>query len=212
MTDQPISHGAQVAVMRVLGDEVKAVNAEVRAAAEAHFRELRAAGTKSLHPQLPDGSEVGRITITNPSPVVRWNGPKLVAFVEATAPTEVVERVDPDVLSDPALVMWVLENRPHMVRAEVRDSYRDKLRKELTAEGELVDKSTGELHQVATVERPEASGKFSYRPSDDARDQVMRAWVRGDLSGMGGVFAALGRAGSDKARVEQGAAEETDHG
>lgn len=193
MTDHP-SHGAQVAVMRILSDEVKTAAGEVRAEAEAHFRQLRTNGTKSLHPQLPDGTELGRITITNPSPVVRWDGPALTRYVEATAPTEAVDRVDPDVLADPELVMWVLENRPHMVRTEVRDAYRDQLKKQLTDSGELVDKSTGELHKVATVERPEASGQFSYRPSDDAREHVMRAWQDGQLAGMGGVFAALGPA------------------
>lgn len=203
MTDQPITPGAQVAVMRILGDEVKSVTADVRTTAEDHFRELRAQGTKSLHPQLPDGTEVGRITITTPAPVVRWDGPKLAAFVQDTAPTELVDRVDPDVLADPELIMWVLEHRPHMVRTEVRDAYRDRLKKELTDDGELVDTTTGELHTVATVERPEATGRFSYRPSDDARDQVMRAWARGELSAMGGVFAALGP-GAPTATAEEG--------
>ncbi|WDZ91170.1 hypothetical protein [Nocardiopsis sp. HUAS JQ3] len=192
MTQQEITPGAAVAVMRVLGDEVKAQTAAVRDTAQDEFKQLRAAGVKSMQAQLPTGAEVGRISIRDASPVVRWNGPKLAEFVEATAPIELVDRVDSAVLGDPELILWVLQNRPGMVRAEVRDSYRDKLKKRLTADGELVDESTGELFKVAEIDRPEPTGAFSYVPSDGAREEVLGAWRSGALAGMGGVFASLG--------------------
>ncbi|MFB8763818.1 hypothetical protein [Nocardiopsis alba] len=192
MPESEITHGAAVAVLRILGDDVRAKTTEVRDTAKAHFRDIRARGTKSMIAQLPDGSEVGRITITDPSPVVKWRGRALVDFVQKTAPTEVVDRVDPSVLSDPELVLWVLQNRPEAIRSEVRDAYRNKLRKQLTEVGELVDQTTGEVHKVAEIERPEPDGSFSYRPSDDAHELVLAAWRSGALSGLGGVFAALG--------------------
>lgn len=97
MPGSEITHSAAVTVLRILGDEVHATTIEVRDSAKAYFRDVRARGTKSMIAQLPDGSEVGRITITDPSPVVRWRGRVLVDFAQKTAPTEVVDRVDPDV-------------------------------------------------------------------------------------------------------------------
>jgi hypothetical protein len=211
VTEQDITPGGAVAVMRILGDEVKAKTTDVRESAKEHFREVRAKGTKSMVPQLPSGAEVGRITITDPSPVVKWDGPALLRYVEVTAPTEVVDKVNPDVLADPELVLWVLQNRPDMVRSEVRDAYRDRLRKKLTDDGELVDETSGQLIKVATVERTKSDGSFSYTPSDDAREQVLDAWRSGELVAMGGLFSALGApAAPAEVSVEQVDAEEAD--
>ncbi|MEE2041254.1 hypothetical protein Q8791_28920 [Nocardiopsis sp. CT-R113] len=191
MTQPEITPGAAVAVMRVIGDQVKAQTSAVRASAESEFKGLRAAGVKSMQAQLPTGAEVGRISIRDASPVVRWNGPALTEFVQRTAAHNLVDRVNPDVLGDPELVLWVLQHRPDMVRTEVYDSYRDQLKKKLTAEGELVDESTGELHKVAEIDRPAATGAFSYTPSDSAAEEVLAAWRSGALAGMGGVLSAI---------------------
>lgn len=198
----PISPAAAVAVMRIIGDEIKGVTADVRADAQDAFKAQRATGIKSLQAQLPGGAEVGRISIRDASPVIRWDGPALVAYVQETAPVELVDRVDPDVLADPELILWVLQHRPHMVRTEVRDAYRARLKKQLTDTGELVNSATGEIHQVAAVERPDATGAFSYTPSDDAREQVLNAWRSGALAGMGGVFAALTGTPDDQVDAE----------
>jgi hypothetical protein len=200
-----LSTGARLAVLRAIGDEVAESTKALRADAEAEFGQMRRKqGIKSLSVVLPGGAEVGTVAIKAGETVVRWDGPALVRYVEATAETELVDVVDTSVLADPALIEWILEHRPNAVRTEVRDAYRDRLKKRLTDDGELVDEATGELHKVATVERHEPTGAFSYRPHKTHREDVAEAWRRGDLAELGGMF-ALPRA--DQADGDQDASE-----
>src|SRR5690606_42031853 len=129
------------------------LTAATRAEAEKVFGEARRDhGIKTLSVVLPTGAEVGTISIKAGGSVIRWHGAALADYVEATAPTEIVETVDPAVLADPELVLWVLQHRPHMVRREVRDAYRTRLARELTDDGELVDPTTGERSEEHTSE------------------------------------------------------------
>lgn len=199
MNYEELSTGARLAVLRAIRDEVAESTAAEREGAEAEFGEMRRKrGIKTLSVTLPGGAEVGTISIKAGETVVKWDGPALVRYVEATAETELVDVVDTSVLADPELIEWILEHRPNKVRTEVRDSYRDKLKKQLTDDGALVDESTGELHKVATVERREPTGAFNYRPHASARADVVEAWRRGELGALGGMF-ALPHAEADQA-------------
>lgn len=176
----------RVAVLRALADEIRDHTAATRAEAEKVFGEARRDhGIKTLSVVLPTGAEVGTISIKAGGSVIRWHGAALVDYVEATAPTEIVETVDPAVLADPELVLWVLQHRPHMVRREVRPAYRTRLARELTDDGELVDPTTGEVHKVAEIERTPPDGSFAYRPAPSARADVLAAWQSGALDALG---------------------------
>lgn len=190
MSHEELSTGVRLAVLRAIRDEVTESTAAERDGAEAEFGEMRRKqGIKSLSVVLPGGAELGTIAIKAGETVVRWDGPALVRYVEATAETELVDIVDTSVLADPELVEWILEHRPGAVRTEVRDSYRSQLKKRLTDDGELVDEATGELHKVATVDHQAPTGAFSYRPHKSAREDVAEAWRRGELASLGGMFA-----------------------
>lgn len=194
-SETTFSPSVRVAVLRTLLDEVNAELNAARGAAQDEYKAKRAEGVKTVEVTLPGGAKVGTVSIRDGARTVTVDEDALLAHVKATAPTEVVERVDPAVLADPEVVAWVLAHRPQMVREQVRPAYAKKVTADLDDAGDLINTSTGEVVHLAEVRIAGPSGDFSYRPAKDARERVLEAWRAGELGELGGMFAVLPEGG-----------------
>lgn len=149
------------AVLKALADVVngrlKAVRADMQTALDA------TGGVRQVAAQLPDGTEVAKISLTDPKP-------------EAII-------TDPDAFRD-----WVVKNAPteisRRVVTEVRAAYKAQLLNEMTAAGrpEVCDRQTGVVDSVPGVEvRATRARGHSVRFAEKGRDVIGAAWRNGDL-------------------------------
>lgn len=159
------------ALADVVTDRLKQVRAETQAALDAAEEQT---GTRQVAAKLPDGTPVATISLTDPKPEAR-------------------------VTDTDAFQKWVMEAFPSEIErrfvAEVRPAFLDKVLAEMTAAGvaRLVDKETGELHDVPGVEvKATRSRNHSLRFKPGGRDGIAAAWQAGTLALPGvGVPAAV---------------------
>lgn len=150
------------AVLRALADAVaarlKTVRADMQNALDA------TGGVRQVAATLPDGTEVAKISLTDPKP-------------EAVI-------TDADAFRN-----WVLQHAPSEINrrvvTEVRDAYKAALLNEMTAAGraEICDKETGVLEAVPGVEvKATRARSHSVRFSKTGKDAIGAAWRNGDLA------------------------------
>jgi hypothetical protein len=142
------------ALADAIGDELKAAKAELQA-------ELKAAkettGTQQVGVSLPDGQDVGKISLVQP---------------KATA----------TVTDDKAFLEWARKVRPSEVVSrvvtEVRSSWLKLALAEMTAAGvaQWCDKETGELHAVPGVEIQGRAAYTRMTLPDDGKAAIAEAW------------------------------------
>lgn len=149
------------AVLKALADAVagrlRAVRADMQAALDA------TGGVRQISASLPDGTEVAKISLTDPKP-------------EAVI-------TDPDAFRD-----WVVKNAPteisRRVVTEVRDAYKAQLLNQMTAAGrpEICHKETGVLEAVPGVEvKATRARSHSVRFAKTGKDAIGAAWRNGEL-------------------------------
>ncbi|MFG3510206.1 hypothetical protein ACGF5F_32440 [Streptomyces sp. NPDC047821] len=164
------------AVLKALADAVNGRLREVRANMQAALDAT--GGVRQVSANLPDGTEVAKISLTDPKP-------------EAVI-------TDPDAFRD-----WVLKNAPseitRRVLTEVRDSYKAVLLNEMTAAGrpEICDKTTGVVETVPGVEvRATRARGHSVRFTKSGKGAIGAAWRSGALAAdvMGELTAGAGDA------------------
>jgi hypothetical protein len=150
-------------LLDVIDGEYKAVRAEVQQELDALARET---GTRQIVVALPDGTEIGKVSLTS-------------GAAEAKV-------TDPD-----AFKAWVLEHHAAEIHREfltrVRPAFEKKLLAELTAAGgtEWADPETGVIHDVPGVSiAPARARTHSVRFAKTGRDAVMAAWRNGELAGV----------------------------
>ncbi|GAA1887637.1 hypothetical protein GCM10009837_06730 [Streptomyces durmitorensis] len=150
------------AVLKALADAVaarlRAVRTDMQEALDA------TGGVRQVAATLPDGTEVAKISLTDP---------KAEAVV-----------TDPDAFRD-----WVVKNAPseisRRVVTEVRDSYKALLLNQMTAAGrpEICDTETGVLETVPGVEvRATRARSHSVRFAKAGKDAIGKAWRNGELA------------------------------
>jgi hypothetical protein len=168
MTDsQPIdlrAAAAREAVLKTLLDAVKAEYEEARADVQFALDQAReTVGATQVNAELPDGTVVAKVSLTDPKPAAQVTDEKAFTdWVVANYPTEKATRIV----------------------TEVRDAFRTQLLAEATAAGVPVwaDRETGEVHTVPGVEiRATRARTHSVRFAKDGRDQVAAAWREGRL-------------------------------
>jgi hypothetical protein len=193
-------HALRVGVLDVIGDEVTAVYKSARKDAEAAFAPARDDGQSQRKVQLPDGTEIGLLSIRAGRKQVDVTDAALATWTEAHLPDGMEDYVDPAALTSDVLDV-LRAVFPDLVHKRVRAATRTALLKEIeTSGGYLVDKATGDKEKVGDVTDLKATGAFSYRPGKDARDQVIAAWQRGELRHLGlGALALPGAAPEDGA-------------
>lgn len=151
----------QAAVLKVIGEAVAAAERGQRAQTLALLKSAHAAlGLKSVEVNLPDGTPVGTVALTNgdAKPTIDVDEAGLMAFVEQTAPGEIMRTINP--------------------------AFEKAVRRRLTIhDGKVVDRATGEVVSWATVVPANPHVKnFSVRLGDDGRDAVRAALSDGRIS------------------------------
>jgi hypothetical protein len=149
------------ALADLVTDRLKAVRAETQAALDTAEQET---GTRQVAAVLTDVGAVATISLTDPKPEAKLTN--LDAFQA-----------------------WVMEAFPGEIErrfvAEVRGAFLSKVLDEMTAAGvaRIVDKETGELHDVPGVEvRATRSRNHSLRFKPGGREGIAAAWQAGSLA------------------------------
>ena len=149
------------ALADVVTDRLKAVRAETQAALDKAEQQT---GTRQVAAKLPDGTSVATLSLTDPKPEAK---------ITDTA----------------AFEAWVMREFPGEIErrfvAEVRPAFLDKVLGEMTAAGvaRLVDKETGELHDVPGVEvKATRSRNHSLRFKPAGKEAIATAWQAGALA------------------------------
>ena len=179
----PREHALKVAVLSALMDEVKAALVSARKDAEHSFAEARKDGQTKQKVMLPDGTEIGLISIRGGSPSVEFDGGNagLLAWCQEHAPHMTESYVLDAALEMNDVVEAIRERWPNLVRDRIRTGSLAELMKQAQeTSGHVVD-GDGVAHKVATVSRGEPTGAFSYRPAKGAPDRIMAEWQQGRL-------------------------------
>ncbi|MCC5574560.1 hypothetical protein IMZ11_02755 [Microtetraspora sp. AC03309] len=177
----PKVHALKVAAAKVLAGIVTEGYEQIRKDAEPVFAELRIeTDAKSLSPSLPDGTELGTISIKAGPSKMKFRMSTLAAIVANDDPEMFEERLTSEAVTDPELLQFVRDHMPHLMERRINDKHLRVLFKATDANGHLKD-AAGTPIQVADVTRGEPTGEFSYRASVGAREAVWAAWQAGEL-------------------------------
>lgn len=178
----PRDHALRVAVLGAVLDTVKAEYAKARGEAEAAFAPLRADGQTQQKALLPDGAEVGLVSIKAGAQSVTVNEAALEAWVRERVPGGMETVIDPAALTDPEVIEMISACFPGLARPQVRPSVRAALVKEMEESGgKVADPGTGEFALLGEVEQHKPTGAFSYRAAPGARDRIVSDWLAGRL-------------------------------
>lgn len=178
----------RIAALDALAKRVNKVLADTRGEAEPLFAAARKTGTMQVEVVLPSGDAVGKISIKAGQETLRVNDDALLAWVLANKPEETEVSVSAAALSRPDVVAYVRKLHPSLVGHKVRPAYRAKLLAELTADGELISETTGEVVKVAETIKADPTGAFALtfetakKGKANGRDQIAAAWQSGELS------------------------------
>jgi hypothetical protein len=184
MTDlTPRDHALRVAVLGAVLDTVKAEYAHARGEAEAAFAPLRADGQTQQKALLPDGSEVGLVSIKAGGTSVTADEAKLEAWVRKRVPDGMETAISPSALTDPEVIGMISACFPGLATSQVRPSVRAALLKEMEESGgKVADPETGEIGELGEVTHHKPTGAFSYRAAAGARDRIVSEWLAGRLA------------------------------
>ncbi|WP_224273989.1 hypothetical protein [Streptomyces sp. LS1784] len=157
---------AREAVLKALadaiGDQLKAVRADVQAALD------ESVGVRQVAALLPDGKQVAKVSLTDPAPAATvTDSEAFLAWVRDNHP-------DKDAIT-------------RRVVTEVRPATQTALLAEMTAAGvpQWCDTETGEVHTVPGVEiRATRARSHSVRFDKGGRDLVAAAWQAGELAAL----------------------------
>lgn len=175
-------HALRVAVLKTIADETAKAYKQVRGEAESAFAPARAEGQSQQRAMLPDGTDLGLISIRDGGKDVAVSEAALEAWLEEHNREGFEEYADPAAYTDAEVLDVLRAVFPHLVKRRIRGEVRSLLLKEIEdSGGYLVDKETGDKQKVAEVRDLKATGAFSWRPSKDAHDLVIAAWQRGEL-------------------------------
>jgi hypothetical protein len=175
-------HALRVAVLGTLLDAVKAEYARAREAAGEVFAGVRRDGQTQQKVLLPDGTEIGLVSIRGGSPSVQLDeAGALFGWCREHAPRHVEQYVVEGAYGMNEVIALVAEHFPNLVRERVRESARTALDKQMAETDGYVIDDDGQKHKLATVTRNDPTGAFSYRPAKGAQDRIMAEWMAGNL-------------------------------
>ena len=143
----------QAAVLKVLGDEIAARLALVKAAAQEAFEEAESTQAPAL---LPDGTKVATVSLAGG------------------------DGISASVTDDAAFLGWVTANHPGETELVVRDGYRKKVLDAAKKAGHAIDPVTGE--KIPGVEIRDSRPYVSVRFRPGGADAVADAWQAGELT------------------------------
>ncbi len=176
-------HALRVGVLKVIADESARLYKGARADAEEAFAPARADGTTQQKVLLPDGTDIGLISISAGGRQVDVTGAALEAWCAEHLPGAFEEYAD--MITDAEVLDVLRAVFPHLVKRRIRHATRAALMSEIEESGGyLVDQAEGTKEKVGEVTDLKPSGAFSFRPAKGAKDAVIAAWQRGELQGI----------------------------
>lgn len=177
-------HALRVAVLGAVLDTVKAEYSKARGEAQAVFAPIRADGTPQQKALLPDGTEVGLISIKEGATSVEvTDEAELEAWVREHVPDGIEAVVTAAALADLEVLEMLAACFPGSVTERVRPSVRAALLAEMQGnDGKVADEASGEVALLGKVTRHKPTGEFSYRPDRQARDRIVSQWLAGRLT------------------------------
>jgi hypothetical protein len=179
----PRDHALRVAVLGALLDVVKSEYGKARDAAEPEFAAMRAEGQKQQAVMLPDGTEIGLVSIKAGTPTLSVTEGALEGWVRKHLADGMEDYVVPAAIADPEVIDMLKACFPHAVRQRIRPATREALLKEMAdAGGKLADKESGDVTVLGEVEQHKPTGAFSYRSAAGARDRIVAEWRAGRLT------------------------------
>jgi hypothetical protein len=185
-------HALRVAVLSALKETVDKAHKTARAEAEPAFKTARGDGQTQQKVLLPDGEEIGLISIRGGSPVITMPEAGFEAWVREHVPDGIEEYIDPNAAGNAELLDVVKAVFPQFIKSRIRQPVRDELLKEITETGGyLVDKDTGDKEKVAEVSQGSPTGAFAYRAGKGTTERIVTEWLNGRLAGvdLGGMLA-----------------------
>jgi hypothetical protein len=178
-----LRHALRLAVIEADAAELNYKYEEARKAATPDFAHARNRGITQQKVVLPDGSEVGLISIYKGGTDVQVDEDELLLHVALTEPGEIEEYVLGDALRDKRVLDLLNEHLPELVGRRINAARRAQLQTELEEnQGHVLDLSSGEEVKVATITPRPASGKFRYKPTDQAAKLIRAALDAGTLT------------------------------
>lgn len=175
-------HSLKVAVLEALVAHITKEYKTARADAEAAYRDNK---VRKVTVELPNGDELGDITIKQPKPTAAIDEEKLLAWVAEHTPAEVEEYLDTAAQTDQEVIEWARVNRDDLLRRRIRPVWRAELEKVVTAnDGYVISGDTGEATKVAEVVKHKATGAFAL-PQDrsgENKRRLIAALLAGELS------------------------------
>lgn len=169
---------ARAAYMNVISKVVSAEDKAARKQLAAEFKaERERTGTKSCDASLPDGTDIGAVTLVQPKAAAAVTDAEAFArWVRATYPTEV------------AGIRLVIDVQPAFLKRVLA---------EVTAAGvpQIADRETGEVHDVPGVAVQGRAAYVRVTVPDDGEAAVMEALRSGGLAAL--VMPALAPAPAD---------------
>jgi hypothetical protein len=149
---------------------------------------FRTSGIKKIGIKLPDGEEVGEITVKEPTPAIQAiDEDALVGHVERFTPGEIEEYLDPAALLDQELIEYCRTRRDDLLKKRVRQVWRDEMKKQaLKNDGFVIDEVKGESTKVATIVKPKADGSFALAADKYGQraDRLMTELLAGRLGNL----------------------------
>lgn len=163
---------ARAAVLAAVKARVDAESSAARTALEDALREARKRhGTRAVEVTVPDELAPDGAAVAS-----------TVTFNRDGKPTVIVAPGQME-----AAIEWVAERFPDQIEEVIRPAYLKALLSGLKPAGgrDVVDGKTGELIPWA-IAVPGAPGAMTVKfTGDDSRDDVLRAWMAGDLGDLG---------------------------
>jgi hypothetical protein len=175
-------HSLKVAVLDALVAHITKEYKAARADAEAAYRDNK---VRKVTVELPNGDDLGDITVKQPRPSVDVDEEKLLAWVAEHTPTEVEDYLDSSAQTDQEAIEWARANRDDLLRRRIRPVWRSELEKLIAAnDGYVIAEGTGEATKVADVTKLKATGAFAL-PQDrsgDNKRRLISALLAGELT------------------------------
>jgi hypothetical protein len=179
----PREHALRVAALEALVEAAKKEYAAARAEAEEAFKKVRADGQPQQRVLLPDGEDVGLISIKDGGYSVDMPEERLLAWCREHNPGAVEEYVDPSAWFSADVIAVVKDKFPGLIRERVRPGTVDELVAQvIDTKGYLT--ADGEKFKVAEVTRNLPNGSFQFAGGAGAsryrRDRIMTELLRGN--------------------------------
>jgi hypothetical protein len=182
----PREHALRVAVLSTLTDEIKGAYKTAREEAQPVFKAAREDGQTQQKVLLPDGAEIGLISIRGGGTNVTADEGALTAWTAEHNPDGIEDYLIPQAVSNADVIALVKAYYPNAVASRVRAPVREALLKEAEQRGGyVVDGESGEKAKIAEIGEGKPTGVFSLRSASGAREKVIAAWRAGELADIG---------------------------